>query len=92
MKFSPMQRMMGTSSVVTGPSNFFTVTSSFVTLVAGSKMSLFATWISLALSPVDSVVLPTSKSDVGRMGSPRRIWPSEASKRIRRFQDGILVQ
>jgi hypothetical protein len=68
MKFRPMQRMIGTSSTVTGPRSFLTVTSSSVTLVAASKMSLFAMLMTLAFSPVDSVVVPISKSGEGRIG------------------------
>lgn len=68
MKFRPMQRMMGTSSVVTGPRSFLTVTSSSVTFVSAEKMSPFATLMTLAFKPVASVVLPMSKSGDGRMG------------------------
>jgi hypothetical protein len=68
MKFRPMQRMMGTSSVVTGPRSFLTVTSSSVTFVSTEKMSPFATLITLAFNFVASVVVPTSKSGDGRMG------------------------
>jgi hypothetical protein len=92
LKLSPMQRMIGTSAVVTGPSSFFTVAVSSVTSVSGSKMSLFATEITLAWSFVSSVVLPISKSSDGRIGSPRRTLPSIDSKRMRRFQDvGIAI-
>lgn len=90
MKLSPIQRMMGTSAAVTGPRSFLTVTSWSVTFVAGSKMSLLATSITLAFRPVSSVVVPTSKSGEGRIGSPRRVLPSVDSKRMRRFQAGIL--
>ena len=90
MKFNPMQRMMGTSSVVTGPSSFLTVASWSVTLVAGSKISLLTTSMIFAFSPVSSVILPTSKSGDGRIGSPRRILPSVDSNRMRRFYDGIM--
>jgi len=83
--------MMGTSSTVTGPSNVLTVASSSVTFVAGSNMSLFTTWITLALSPVSAVVLPTSKPGEGRIGSPRKVLPSVDSKRIRRFQDVMVT-
>jgi hypothetical protein len=84
--------MMGTSSVVTGPRSFLTVTSSSVTFVAGSKMSLFLTSITLAFSPVSSVVLPTSKSGEGRMGVPRTTRPSVATKRMSLSQFGAIVK
>ena len=48
IKFSPMHRIMGTSSWVSGPRSFLTVTTSSVTWVLGSKMSLFFTAITLA--------------------------------------------
>lgn len=92
MKFNPIQRIIGTSLASTGPSSFFTVTSSSVTFVAASKIPPSATCITLAFNPVFSVVEPTSKSSEGRMGSPLNIRPSLASKRMRRFHDvGAMV-
>jgi hypothetical protein len=91
MKFNPMHRMIGTSACVTGPSSVFTVTSSSVTFVSGEKISPFATTITCAFKPVDSLVVPTSKSGVGRMGWPRSSRPSVAMKRIRRFQFGDMM-
>jgi hypothetical protein len=91
IKFRPMQRIIGTSDAVTGPRSFWTVATSSVTFVSGEKMSLLDTLITLALRPVDSVVLPTSKSGVGRIGSPRSSRPSVAMKRMRRSQFGAMV-
>jgi len=87
----PMQRMMGTSSTVTGPKSCFTVTSSSVTSVEASKTSSCATLMTLAFSPVSSVVLPTSKSGDGRIGSPRSSRPSVAMNRISRSQFGAMI-
>jgi hypothetical protein len=92
MKFRPMHRIIGTSSVVTGPSSFFTVTTSSVSCVEGSKMSPFATDMTLAFRPVSSVVVPTSKSAEGRIGSPRSNRSSVAMKRMSLFQFGAIVK
>jgi len=91
VKFNPIHRIIGTSAFVTGPRSVFTVTTSSVTLVASSKMSSLATEMTLAWSFVSSVVVPTSKSGDGRMGSPRRVLPSVETKRMRRSQEGMLM-
>lgn len=54
-------------------------------------MSLFATDITLAFSPVSAVVVPTSKSGDGRMGWPRNSRPSVAMKRMSLSQFGAIV-